>query len=135
MTKILFACVHSAGRSQMAAAFFNSLTRSGEFESMAVGTHPAIRIHPQVVQVMLEIGFDLSRVKPVKIENSLVENATLVVTMGCEVNCPLISGVEHIDWKLKDPKGKTRAEVIAIRDEIHSLVSKLVSDRHWGKLE
>src|SRR5688572_16301403 len=114
MKTIIFACVHNAGRSQMAAAFFNHLSqmtnsnasrRSGA-HAISAGTSPADRIHPEVVDVMREVGIDLSAAKPQKLTTELAHGADLLVTMGCGDQCPYVPGLKVEDWPLEDPKGQ-----------------------------
>ena len=126
MGKVLFVCVGNAGRSQMAEAFFNQL--AGE-KAMAVsaGTKPAGAVDPRTVEVMHEVGVDISAAKPKALTMEMLEQADRVVTMGCGVEgvCPA-SFVETEDWQLEDPKGKPIEEVRRIRDEIRARVLKLL---------
>ncbi len=124
--KIIFACVHNAGRSQMAAAFYNSLTESKN--GISAGTQPGECVHPEVVTVMKEMGIDLSNVKPQLLTEDLVQTADMLVTMGCGESCPHAPGLKREDWPLIDPKGKPLEEVRAIRDTIKSKVQTLISD-------
>jgi len=126
MLKVIFACVHNAGRSQMAAAFFNQLADPERGEAVSAGTEPADRVHPEVQAVMKEIGIDLSGAKPQKLTKELAKNAHLLITMGCGDKCPYVPGLRIDDWPLPDPKGLPLAEVRAIRDEVKSRVQGLV---------
>ncbi len=126
MFKVIFACVHNAGRSQMAAAFFNQLAAPGKAEAVSAGTEPGERVHPEVQAVMHEIGIDLSRAKPRKLTKELEKDAQLLITMGCGDKCPHVPGLRRDDWPLPDPKGLPLAEVRAIRDEVKSRVQGLV---------
>jgi arsenate reductase len=126
LNKVVFACVHNAGRSQMAAAFFNELSGSTA-RALSAGTSPADRVHPEVVAVMREIGVDLSTAKPRKLTLELVEDANLLVTMGCGDKCPYVPGLRVEDWPIEDPKGKPIEEVRQIRDRIRNLVEELLS--------
>jgi arsenate reductase len=128
---VIFACVHSAGRSQMASAFFNVLADAHKARSIAAGTEPAERIHPEVVEVMREAGVDLSTAAPRRLTDELAKDAALIVTMGCGEACPVVPGLERIDWVLSDPKGLPPAQVRAIHDEIRGRVAQLVADRGW----
>lgn len=119
---VIFACVHNAGRSQMAAAFYNKFTGGG---AVSAGTQPGERVHPEVVSVMHEVGIDLSDAKPQLLTEALARDADLLVTMGCGDKCPFVPGLNVEDWPLPDPKGKPLEEVRQIRDEIKSRVSKL----------
>jgi protein-tyrosine-phosphatase len=126
MLKVIFACVHNAGRSQMAAAFFNQLAAPEKAEAISAGTEPGERVHPEVQAVMQEIGIDLSRVKPQKLTEELAKDAQLLVTMGCGDKCPYVPGLRRDDWPLPDPKGLPLVEVRAIRDEVKSRVQALI---------
>ena len=131
MTKVIFACVHSAGRSQMAAAFFNKFTDANKFFATSAGTDPASRVHPEVLEAMKEIGIDLSQSKPTLLTQELAEGANLLVTMGCGEKCPYVPGLKVVDWSLQDPKGQGIAQVRAIRDEIKQLVLLLIAANGW----
>ncbi len=131
MKKIIFACVHSAGRSQMAAAFFNKHLSSSSITAQAAGTDPAVQLHPEVVAVMLEVGIDLSAARPQLLTPELAAQATLMVTMGCGENCPFVPGLKIIDWALPDPKGKDLAVVRSIRDDIEQRVIELITQNNW----
>ena len=121
--RALFVCLHNAGRSQMSAALWE---RAGH-EARSAGTTPAERVHPEVVEVMNELGIDLSERKPQKITPELAEWADVVVTMGCGDECPYIPGKRYVDWDLPDPKGLPIDEVRAIRDDIARRVTQLAS--------
>jgi len=125
MKKVIFACVHNAGRSQMAAAFFNQLTQPSRARALSAGTRPGERVHPEVVEVMKEVGIDLSAEKPQLLTEELAKDADVLITMGCGDECPYVPGLERRDWPLADPKGKDIVEVRRIRDEIRDRVSKL----------
>src|SRR6266481_791072 len=118
MKTVLFACVHNAGRSQMAAAFFNHLADPKTARAISAGTQPADHVHPEVLAVMKEVGIDLSNVQPQKLTDGLAATADLLVTMGCGESCPYIPGLKVIDWPLPDPKGQGLDAVQGIRDEI-----------------
>ena len=123
MKTIIFACVQNAGRSPMAAAFFNDadLTKA---RAISAGTHPADRVHPEVIQAMLEVGIDLSAAQPQKLTSELAQDANLLITMGCGDECPFVPGLRRDDWPLPDPKGKDIAQVRQIRDEIQKRVQE-----------
>ena len=129
MDTVLFACVHNAGRSQMAAAWFNALCDGGKARAISAGTQPGERVHPDVVQVMREVGIDLAEVRPRFLSEELAKQATLLVTMGCGDACPYVPGLKKLDWPLEDPKGQPIERVRAIRDEIRELVTALSVDR------
>jgi arsenate reductase len=124
--KVLFACTHNAGRSQMAAAFFNALADSAKAHAESAGTEPGDRVHPEVLAVMNEAGIDLSRMKPRKLTRELAESADMLITMGCEEACPVVPGLVPVDWPLPDPKGQPIDEVRRIRDEIRRRVMELI---------
>lgn len=122
----LFACVHNAGRSQMAAAFFNIYANHNGCIGFSAGTQPAQQLHPEVVQVMREIGIDLSAAKPQRLTDELASSASVLVTMGCGEACPYAPGSKRVDWHIPDPKGQPLEQVRAIRDEIHESVKTLL---------
>ena len=126
MRKVIFACVHNAGRSQMAAAFFNRLVEPSTAKALSAGTKPAERVHPEVLQVMKEVGIDLSAAKPQQLTEELVKDADLLVTMGCGDECPYVPGLRRDDWPLPDPKGQDMQQVRAIRDAIKKRVEDLL---------
>ena len=127
MKKIIFACVHNAGRSQMAAAFFNRLADPVKARAVSAGTQPGERVHPEVVAAMQEVGIDLSGERPQRLTPELAAGAALLVTMGCGEECPIVPGAARDDWPLPDPKGRTPAEVRKIRDEIRRRVEALAA--------
>jgi arsenate reductase len=128
---VIFACVHNAGRSQMAAAFFNALADPALARARSAGTTPGDRVHPEVVEVMREVGIDLSASRPQRLTADLAHGARLLVTMGCGEQCPYVPGLERTDWALPDPKGRPLDEVRAIRDEIRGRVEALLAGRGW----
>lgn len=130
--KVVFACVANAGRSQMAAAFFNALARGTRARAISGGTRPESAVHPEVVAAMHEVGIDLSRANPCYLSTDLTADAHIVITMGCGDECPLIPGVERDDWPVDDPKGQPPETVRRIRDEIRRRVEELVKERKWG---
>jgi arsenate reductase (thioredoxin) len=125
--RILFVCLHNAGRSQMSEALF-SRAAGGTHEARSAGTEPARQVHPEVVEAMGEVGIDLSARRPQRLERADAEWADLVVTMGCGDSCPYIPGKRYIDWELEDPSGRPLAEVRATRDEIERRVSSLLGE-------
>jgi len=125
MKTVVFACIHSAGRSQMAAAFFNALVDPGKARAISAGTEPAERVHPEVVEVMREVGIDLSAARPRLLDAGLASEAQLLITMGCGEQCPFVPGLQRDDWNLPDPKGQPIGTVRAIRDEIRARVFQL----------
>ncbi len=135
MTTVLFACVHNAGRSQMAAALFNRLADPATARAISAGTRPADRVHPAVVAAMNEEGIDLSSERPQRLTESLARGASLLVTMGCGDACPYVPGLEVIDWPLEDPNGKPPEVVRRIRDDVRTRVRGLLAERGWSALE
>ena len=133
MDRVIFACVHNAGRSQMAAAFFNQLADPGKAEGLSAGTRPGDRVHPVVVDVMHELGLDLSQERPQRLTVSMAEGASLLITMGCGDACPFVPGLERDDWPLRDPNGQPLDEVRTIRDEIRDRVESLVTATGWQR--
>jgi arsenate reductase (thioredoxin) len=133
MLKVIFACVHNAGRSQMAAAFFNQFADPQKARAVSAGTEPGERVHPEVQAVMQEAGIDLSQMKPQKLAAELAKDAQLLITMGCGDKCPYVPGLRRDDWPLRDPKGLPAEEVRAIRDEVKSCVQDLL--RREGLVE
>lgn len=109
----------------MAAEFFNRLVAPSVARAVSAGMQPAERVHPEVVQVMQEIGFDLSAAKPQRLTEELTEDANLLITMGCGDECPYVPGLRVEDWPLSDPKGKDINEVRRIRDDIRDRVGRL----------
>jgi arsenate reductase len=128
-TTVIFACVHNAGRSQMAAAFFNQLATRAR--AVSAGTEPGTRVHPEVVTVMRERGIDLSSATPQRLTDELARAAQLLVTMGCGEACPLVPGLRRDDWPLDDPKGQPLDHVRQIRDDIERRVRALLEGNDW----
>jgi arsenate reductase len=127
MASVLFVCLHNAGRSQMSQALFERAA-DGRHEAQSAGTTPGERVHPEVVEVMRELGIDLSDRKPRKLDMELAESADVVVTMGCGDECPYIPGKRYIDWDLADPKDRPIDEVRATRDDIAKRVEGLLRE-------
>ena len=134
MERVIFACVHNAGRSQMAAAFFSALADPAKAMAVSAGTQPAERVHPEVVEIMREVGFDLSARRPQKLTDQLARDASLLITMGCGDECrPYVPGLRRDDWPLEDPKGQPLDHVRRIRDEIRDRVSRLLDAHGWRR--
>ena len=131
MKTIIFACVHNAGRSQMAAAFFGALADAAQARAVSAGTQPGHAVHPEVVAVMREVGIDLSAARPRLLTAELARGADLLVTMGCGEECPVVPGLERDDWPLEDPKGRPDDQVRRIRDQIRARVVDLLHARGW----
>ncbi|HKE16537.1 MAG TPA: arsenate reductase ArsC [Kofleriaceae bacterium] len=133
MKTVLFACVHNAGRSQMAAAWFDHLADPSRARGISAGTQPGDRVHPVVVEAMMEVGIDLSRAAPRLLSPELAATASLLVTMGCGDACPVVPGLSREDWPLVDPRGLPLERVRRIRDEIRARVLALVIARGWAR--
>lgn len=131
MKKVIFACVHNAGRSQMAAALFNQMARPGVAQAISAGTQPALHVHPPVVEVMKECGVDLSQARPQQLTQELAAGVDMLITMGCGEACPVVPGVQVVDWPLRDPKGASVDDVRVIRDDIRQRVRELVEAQGW----
>lgn len=131
MATVLFVCLHNAGRSQMSQALFERAA-AGRHDALSAGTTPADRVHPEVVEAMLDLGIDLSARRPQLLTHELAEQADVVVTMGCGDECPYMPGKRYIDWDLPDPKGRPIAEVCATRDEIARRTRALVDELDRG---
>jgi arsenate reductase (thioredoxin) len=127
MATVLFVCLHNAGRSQMSQALFERAAE-GRHSALSAGTTPGERVHPEIVQVMRELGIDLADRVPRALSVELAQQADVVVTMGCGDACPYIPGKRYIDWNLPDQKGRPVGEVRAARDEIQQRVSALVAE-------
>jgi protein-tyrosine-phosphatase len=127
MAHVLFVCLHNAGRSQMSQALFERAA-GGRHTAASAGTTPGERVHPEVVEVMNELGIDLSDRVPRLLTTELAQEADVVVTMGCGDECPYIPGKRYIDWELEDPKGRPVDEVRATRDEIERRVKGLARE-------
>jgi arsenate reductase (thioredoxin) len=127
MKRVIFACVHNAGRSQMAAALFNRIADPTKARAVSAGTEPGDRVHPEVILAMNELGLDLSGARPQRLTPELAAGAQVLITMGCGDACPFVPGAERDDWPLDDPKGKTLDDVRRIRDEIRRRVEQLVA--------
>jgi len=130
---VLFACVHNAGRSQMAAALFNAAADPAKARGLSAGTNPSPRVHAEVLEAMREVGIDLSASGPRLLTDDLARTVTLLITMGCGEQCPYVPGLERDDWELPDPKGRPIEEVRAIRDDIRDRVAALVASRGWKR--
>ncbi len=131
MITVLFACMHNAGRSQIAAALFNRLADPVKAYAISAGTQPADHVHPEVVALMREMGIDLSGQKPQKLTDDLAAQAQWLITMGCDDQCPVVPGARRDDWPLADPKGQPPAVVRGIVDDIDRRVRALISACAW----
>jgi arsenate reductase len=131
VTRVLFVCVHNAGRSQMSEALFEQAA-NGRHEARSAGSDPASRVHPEVVEVMREVGVDLGDRVPRLLDRTDAEWADVIVTMGCGDACPVIPGARYLDWNLTDPKGLPLDAVRAIRDDIRVRVAGLIAELDRG---
>ena len=125
--EVLFVCVHNAGRSQMAAALLESKAR-GRIEVRSAGSEPADQLNPAVVEAMDELDIDIATERPKKLEDDMVREADVVITMGCGDACPIYPGKRYEDWDLEDPSGKDLDTVRRIRDEIEARVDALIGE-------
>jgi arsenate reductase (thioredoxin) len=130
MKKIIFACVHNAGRSQMAAAWFNELANPRLAYAISAGTHPSERVHPEVATAMREVGLDVAKIRPQLLTAAVAHDATMLITMGCG-ECPALVDARYTDWQLEDPKGKSIERVREIRDDLRERVRQLVTEEGW----
>ena len=132
MKTVLFACVHNAGRSQMAAAFFNQLADPALAHALSAGTQPGPAVYPDVIAAMSEVGIRLDVPTPRLLTPEIARRASLLITMGCGEACPVVPGVQRDDWPLEDPKGKPLARIREIRDEVHARVARLIQHQGWS---
>jgi len=125
--EVLFVCVHNAGRSQMAAALLER--KAGDrVRVISAGSEPADQLNPAVVEAMKEVGIDISAERPKKLEDGMVRESDVVITMGCGDACPIYPGKRYEDWELEDPSGKDLETVRGIRDEIETRIDALISE-------
>lgn len=131
MITVLFACVHNAGRSQIAAALFNRQADPAKARAISAGTQPAERVHPEVVALMGGMGIDLSGQRPQKLTEALASQVQWLITMGCGDECPVVPGTQRDDWPLPDPKGQPPAVVRTIIDDIERRIAQLIETERW----
>lgn len=127
MITVLFACVHNAGRSQIAAALFNLRADPARARAISAGTQPAAHVHPEVIDAMRQRGIDLSAHAPQKLTPELAATANWLITMGCGDACPVVPGIKRDDWPIQDPKGQTSDAVEAIIEDIDARVRRLLT--------
>jgi arsenate reductase len=132
MKTYVFACVHNAGRSQMAAAWLTRLASPEKARGISAGTQPGPRVHPEVLEAMKEVDVDLSAAVPQLLTDELARGASMLITMGCGEACPHVPGLRREDWPLEDPKGKPMARVREIRDEIRGRIEELIRREGLG---
>lgn len=126
MITVLFACVHNAGRSQIAAALFNRYADPEKARAISAGTRPAARVHPEVVEAMRARGVDVSKASPQKLTAELAAGVDWLITMGCGDECPVVPGVRRDDWPVPDPKGQPAERVDAVIDDIDQRVREFI---------
>ncbi|MFY2556075.1 low molecular weight phosphatase family protein [Corallococcus terminator] len=131
MNKVIFACVRNAGRSQMAAAFFNVLADPEKARAISAGTQPGESVHPEVLEAMRDAGLDLTDARPQQLTEELARDAHWLITLGCGEACPQVTGLQREDWPLDDPKGKSEVLVHRIRDEVAARVAGLLEREGW----
>ena len=127
MITVLFACVHNAGRSQIAAALFNKYADTRKARAISAGTQPGSRVHPEVAEAMRARGIDLSSAKPQQLTAEVASTANWLITMGCGDECPIVPGARRDDWPVLDPKGQSSATVTAIADDIEARVRAFIA--------
>lgn len=132
-TQVVFACVHNAGRSQMAAALFNQLADPARARAISAGTRPGLHVHPVVLEAMQEVGVDLSGAKPQLLTPELAAGSKVLITMGCGEECPYIPGAEREDWPLDDPAHLPLEKVRPIREEVRQRVAALIRKHGWER--
>jgi arsenate reductase len=132
MTTVLFACVHNAGRSQMAAAWFNLLADASKARAISAGTEPGARVHPEVMEAMREVGLDLTHAMTTRLTEDVARQSQMLVTMGCGDQCPVVPGLRRDDWPLEDPKGQPIERVRQIRNEVRRRVVALLDREGWS---
>lgn len=133
MIKVLFACVHNAGRSQIAAALFNQYADPLKAQAISAGTQPAERVHPEVVAAMQQRGIDLTMQRPQRLTAELAADAGWLITMGCGDECPVVPGTQRDDWPIPDPKGQSITAVDSIIEDIDRRVRRFVDAQHLAK--
>jgi len=116
----------------MSAAFFNEMADPAKARAISAGTHPADRVHPEVLDAMREIGIDLAGARPQRLTADLAQAAERLITMGCGDECPYVPGLRRDDWPLQDPKGQGGHRVREIRDEIRQRVQRLIETEGWA---
>ena len=133
MKAVRFACIHNAGRSQMAAARFNALADATKARAISAGTAPGLRVHPEVLEAMREVGIDLSDLLLCLLFVDLARGAQLLITMGCGEQCPVVPGLQRGDWPLEGPKGKPVARVRELRGDVRARVIALLGREGWAR--
>lgn len=125
--RVLFLCIHNAGRSQMALGWMEHLS-AGRVEALSAGSEPADQVNPVAVAAMAEVGIDIANFEPKRWTTEMLSNTDVVVTMGCGDECPYVPGTRYVDWPLADPQGQDIETVRPIRDEIEQRVRDLIDE-------
>lgn len=133
MNTVIFACTHNAGRSQIAAAFFNLLADPAKARAISAGTQPAERLHAEVLATMKEMGVDLGDAKPQRLTPELAKSAQILVTLGGLPDAPSVADQKREDWPMEDTVGKSAADVEKIRDTTAAMVSDFVNRHGWER--
>ena len=133
MITVLFACVHNAGRSQIAAALFIADADPHQATAISAGTNPVAHVHPEVIEVMKTRGIDLSAAVPQQLTDALAHRAQWLITMGCGDQCPIVPGAHREDWPIPDPKGQPGGAVAAIVADIEQRVRSLIAAERWQR--
>ncbi|AFE08104.1 putative arsenate reductase [Corallococcus coralloides DSM 2259] len=133
MNTVIFACTHNAGRSQIAATFFNLLADPAKARAISAGTQPAERLHPEVLATMKEMGVDLGDAKPQRLTPELARSAQILVTLGGLPDVPVVADQKREDWPMEDTVGKSAADVEKIRDATAAMVSDFVTRHGWER--
>jgi arsenate reductase len=131
MITVLFACVHNAGRSQIAAALFNASADPAKARAISAGTQPAARVHPEVIAALGARGLDISSRTPQQLTPELAATVEWLITMGCGDECPVVPGTRRDDWPIPDPKGQSADAVQAIVANIDARVQRLIDAQGW----
>lgn len=131
MVTVIFTCVHNAGRSQIAAGFFNKLVDPTKARAISAGTNPLDQVHLRVKIAMSEVGVDLTHSRPTKLTSELAKDADYLITMGCKEKCPYTPNATIIDWPFEDPSGKELTDIRIIRDKIRTQVISFLAERIW----
>lgn len=135
MSTVIFACMHNAGRSQVAAAFFIALADPTKARAVSAGAQPCERVHPEERAARTEVGIDLSGARPQRLTDELARDATWLITMSRGEACPHVPGLKRDDWPLEDPKGKPVEHVRRICDDVAARVSRFVEGQGWTREE
>lgn len=133
MDTIVFACVQNAGRSQIAAAFFNTIADPARARAESAGTQPTRYVHDDVVAVMAEVAIDLSNARPQLLTDDLAGRARWLITMGCGASCPAAPSATRDEWAIRDPAGLSLPTVRLIRDDIRRRVEAFVEREGYGR--